>query len=88
MVFDSKNGSGSASKPPRPDCARSDPNSALVELTALRSDLVNLGDALVQDIILVATHPEIQLLDIAVQRIDRLLLLAAESGMPQKQKMA
>ena len=81
MVFDSKNGSGIATKPPQLDRALSDPNSAFVELTSLRSDLVNLGDVLVQDIILVATHPEIQLLDIAVQRIDRLLLLAAASGM-------
>ncbi len=51
------------------------PGSTLAQLTSLKRDLVSLGEALVKDIILVATHPEIQLLDIAVQKIDRLLLL-------------
>lgn len=43
------------------------------ELALLRADLAKLGDALTSDIILVATHPEIQLIDIAQQRIQRIL---------------
>lgn len=73
---------------PQLDCTLTDPSGALLELTFLRSDLADLGDALVQDIRLVARHPEIQLLDIAIQRIDRLLLLATESGMAQQQTKA
>lgn len=43
------------------------------ELALLRADLSKLGDALTSDIILVATHPEIQLIDIAQQRVQRIL---------------
>lgn len=43
------------------------------ELLNLRADLSTLGNGLICDPILVATHPEIQLLDVSVQRIDRLL---------------
>ena len=43
------------------------------ELSALRSELMALESALTRDSILVATHPEIQTLDIAMQRIDRIL---------------
>jgi len=43
------------------------------ELQALRADLVRLGDGLASDAILVATHPEVQLIDIALQRVDRLI---------------
>lgn len=43
------------------------------ELRTLRSNLAELGDGLIGDVILVATHPEIQLLDIALQSVDRLL---------------
>jgi hypothetical protein len=50
------------------------PSAAPIEqLQLLRSDLVRLGDALAADVILVATHPEIQLVDIALQRIDRII---------------
>ncbi len=42
------------------------------ELSALRSELTKLGEGLVGDIILVATHPELQLLDVALQRVDRI----------------
>ena len=42
-------------------------------LELLRSDLIQLGNALAADVILVATHPEIQLVDIALQRVDRLI---------------
>jgi hypothetical protein len=43
------------------------------ELQALRADLVRLGDGLAGDSILVATHPEVQLVDIALQRVDRMI---------------
>jgi hypothetical protein len=43
------------------------------ELGLLRADLTKLGDTLATDIILVATHPEIQLIDIALQRIGRMV---------------
>ena len=43
------------------------------ELRALRADLVRLGDGLAGDAILVATHPEVQLIDIALQRVDRMI---------------
>lgn len=43
------------------------------ELLLLRMDLDNLGSALIGDPSLIASHPEIQLLDISMQRIDRLL---------------
>ncbi|MCL6698295.1 PilZ domain-containing protein [Sphingomonas sp. NSE70-1] len=42
-------------------------------LQLLRSDLVQLGNTLAADVILVATHPEIQLVDIALQRVERIL---------------
>ncbi len=43
------------------------------ELGKLRAELSALEAALVGDVILVATHPEIQALDVACQRIDRIL---------------
>ena len=42
------------------------------ELAMLRAELAQLGNSLIGDAILVATHPEIQILDISLQRIDRL----------------
>lgn len=51
---------------PKGDCMRS-------ELDSLRADLTQLGNLLSNDVILVATHPELQLLDISVQRIDQLI---------------
>ena len=50
-----------------------DPAMIDAELSMLRSDLAQLGNALAADVILVATHPEIQLLDIAQQRIVRIM---------------
>lgn len=88
IVFEARNWSEVTTDRPQLTCTPLDPNWALVELNSLRSELVKLGDVLVQDVILVATHPEIQLLDIAIQRIDRLLSLAAGSGMAQKQRTA
>ena len=43
------------------------------ELQALKAELASLGSALCGDMILVATHPEIQVLDVSVQRIERVL---------------
>jgi PilZ domain-containing protein len=50
------------------------PETVELELMMLRADLLALGNALIGDPILVATHPEIQALDIGLQRIDRILL--------------
>ena len=50
------------------------PETVELELMMLRAELLALGNALVGDPILVATHPEIQALDIGLQRIDRILL--------------
>lgn len=43
------------------------------ELALLRTELTQLGNLLSNDVILVATHPELQLLDISLQRVDRLI---------------
>lgn len=43
------------------------------ELRALRGTLTELETGLLGDVILIATHPEIQLLDIALQAVDRML---------------
>ena len=60
-----------------PDSASGEANissdtTILAELAALRADLAQLGSGLAGDAILVATHPEIQLVDIALQRVDRI----------------
>lgn len=72
IVFDTKYGSVGNAAPPELACVPAGRDEALAELEVLRNELVKLGDALVQDIVLVAAHPEIQTLDIAIQRIDRL----------------
>jgi hypothetical protein len=38
----------------------------------LKADLTQLGNSLAADMIIVATHAEIQLIDISLQRIDRI----------------
>lgn len=48
------------------------PFSVHCELALLRTELEQLGNALANDTILVVTHPEIQSLDIAMQRVDRI----------------
>lgn len=73
VVFETKNGLEGGTDEPQADSAPADRDSFLDEMSSLRSDLLALGEGLLQDVILVATHPEIQLLDIAVQKIDRLL---------------
>jgi hypothetical protein len=50
------------------------------ELAVLRNDLAELGSSLIGDAILVATHPEIQALDIALQRIDRVIESLRSAG--------
>jgi hypothetical protein len=50
-----------------------DRDSIEAELGQLRVELVELENSLVRDVILVATHPEIQTFDISLQRIDRIL---------------
>ena len=44
----------------------------LSELGTLKADLTQLGNSLAADMIIVATHAEIQLIDISLQRIDRI----------------
>ena len=44
-----------------------------MELVQLRADLSRLDSRLANDPALIAAHPEIQMLDVSVQRIDRLL---------------
>lgn len=55
---------------------RSVPPAALIEseLGALKNYLVELEQGLTADVIVVATHPEIQLLDVAQQSVERMLL--------------
>ena len=48
-------------------------NSFVTELQALRTELTQLGNSLIGDVILIATHPEIQTIDISLQRIDRMI---------------
>ena len=57
---------GSTDEPPLPAAIET-------ELELLRADLLQLGNGLAADVILVATHPEIQLVDIALQRVERVL---------------
>ena len=50
------------------------PGAALeAELQAIRNELGELERGLLADVIVAATHPEIQLLDIALQRVERML---------------
>jgi hypothetical protein len=57
-------------------------NSLASELQALRAELSELGDSLIGDMILIATHPEIQTLDISLQRIDRMLGQLGKAASP------
>ena len=50
------------------------------ELRELRQELAALEKSLLNDVILVATHPEIQTIDICVQRIDRILKSISAEG--------
>lgn len=69
--------SGGAVRPGEPN-GQSQPPFSMAEvelqLQALKGNLAELEQGLLGDIVLVATHPEIQLLDVALQSIDRMLL--------------
>jgi PilZ domain-containing protein len=56
------------------------PTSIQAELGQLRAELVEMERALIADVILVATHPEIQTFDISLQRIDRILARLRSEG--------
>jgi hypothetical protein len=45
-----------------------------VELEALKKNLTELEHGLIGDVVLIATHPEIQLLDVALQSVERMQL--------------
>ena len=65
------------SVPPAPASGIVEPSRHAVspeaELSALKDELTRLEKGLTNDPVLVAAHPEIQLLDIALQRVGRLL---------------
>lgn len=63
-----------------PDGSSANRPSVTGELTMLRFELEEMGRLLIADAILVATHPEIQAIDISLQRIDRILLLMRAQG--------
>lgn len=67
--------SGMARSEPVQDLpTRGSQNASLeAELIALRLELMTLEHGLTGDVVVVATHPEIQLLDIALQRVERML---------------
>ena len=50
------------------------------ELFALRAELSELGTSLADDLIIVATHPELQTLDISIQRVDRIIMKLTRSS--------
>lgn len=54
-------------------CASPSPISIEVELATLRAELGQLESTLTEDAVLIASHPEIQTIDISLQRIDRIL---------------
>lgn len=56
-----------------PLATASSPASIEVELAMLRVELEQLENALIEDPALVAAHPEIQTIDISLQRVDRVL---------------
>lgn len=70
IVSDYKAGTSNAALPAAADgCG----DTVTAELLVLRTELAQLGDDLIGDMALVAAHPEIQTLDIALQRVDRLI---------------
>jgi hypothetical protein len=66
--------------PPEATTVGIDRGSIEAELCLLRSELAELEASLVKDVILVATHPEIQTFDISLQRIDRMLKRLCAGG--------
>jgi len=70
----------SAADEPSAEVAEPSPYSVEIEseLALLGADLMRLGEALTADVILVATHPEIQLIDIALQRVERIMAASGQ----------
>lgn len=71
---------GSPSEPP-------ERSSVDAQLHELRAELAQLESTLVTDVILVATHPEIQMLDVSLQRIDRMIRQLRERHSPTARKL-
>ena len=85
FVFELKHAPRSISRGATSDAIIQEPRSDDLrhEIDLVRRGLIELGERLANDIILVATHPEIQFLDEAVQRlvkIERTILGALEAG--------
>jgi hypothetical protein len=71
-------GQGSDQAPAGASLSVSPAPSLLAELRALKAELSQLEKGLCSDMAVVAAHPEIQLIDLALQRVDR--LLAGQAG--------
>ena len=72
IISDYKANGQHAQAAPESSCHDED-GSVRSELALLRAELTQLGNLLSNDVILVATHPELQLLDISLQRVERLI---------------
>ncbi|WP_294120407.1 PilZ domain-containing protein [Sphingomonas sp.] len=79
-VNDFRSCSGAGADSADDDQLASGSRSTVEELFALRAELSELGTSLVDDLIMVAMHPEIQILDISIQRIDRIIIKLARSA--------
>lgn len=73
MIHVIRSGAGDGSGAGDPRAAAAAQPSLEAELQELGSTLVALEQGLIGDVILIATHPEIQLLDIARQAVERML---------------
>lgn len=67
-------------KPATASASASDTLSIEAELSQLRAELSELETVLIGDAIVIATHPEIQTIDISLQRIDRILKRLHDGG--------
>lgn len=74
IVAGFKAGSGRPPAPAAPSNDGAGVTTIEAELATIRANLVALSERLIGDAIVAATHPEIQTLDITLQRIDRVLL--------------
>jgi hypothetical protein len=73
VAFGVKRGGPSSAVSATADPHALSPEAAIADLVRLRAELDRLGDLLAQDAAVVAAHPDIQLFDIAVQRIARII---------------
>ena len=74
LVRGFRSSGGSVPRPvPAAPCRASANATFEMDLRALRLELMDLENGLTGDVVVVATHPEIQLLDVALQRIERML---------------